>query len=357
MLALYHHRALGSVLVLGIFLSLSSAWSQITITADDYRTTHPIGMTSVGYVTAPTTPVTVFVGAPSSSASQTWDYSGLTFSRQSEFRFVNASEAPQHAELTTANTIRKGTYTGISGTFYQYNQVTDAAYYLIGTWTEGDPEPTLYRPPVLQIKFPCSLGGSWTYQSEPREIFQGTTLETFQSTTADAYGTLKLPQGSFAALRLKTEVVTTTASTQFSMRQRRYVYNFACKQAVGAFISLDSTQQNNATVTVTGVGYEIANGISALPDPGRKEPALTIGNHPNPFRGSTTIRFETRSPGHVDVRVYDALGCRVRTLVDAERSPGAHTVEWNSSALPAGLYTIIIHSPEGTGVRLAQLIK
>jgi hypothetical protein len=53
---------------------------------------------------------------------------------------------------------------------------------------------------------------------------------------------------------------------------------------------------------------------------------------PNPFGQSTTISYVIpSSAGRVPVRlsVFDAAGRLVRTLVDAERSPGIHSLVWD----------------------------
>jgi len=52
---------------------------------------------------------------------------------------------------------------------------------------------------------------------------------------------------------------------------------------------------------------------------------------PNPFNPTTTIAYALASPGRVTIRVHDAAGRVVRTLVDEERSAGEHTVQWNGT--------------------------
>jgi hypothetical protein len=53
------------------------------------------------------------------------------------------------------------------------------------------------------------------------------------------------------------------------------------------------------------------------------------GNYPNPFNPATEIRFGLASPGHVVVRIYEASGRLVRTLVDRRMPAGDHTAVWN----------------------------
>ncbi len=54
-------------------------------------------------------------------------------------------------------------------------------------------------------------------------------------------------------------------------------------------------------------------------------------NVPNPFSGSTSIRFSLASRGLVDLRVYDVRGREVKKLfthADGPFDPGIHTVAW-----------------------------
>jgi hypothetical protein len=52
-------------------------------------------------------------------------------------------------------------------------------------------------------------------------------------------------------------------------------------------------------------------------------------NYPNPFNPSTRIEFGLATPGHVSLRVYDALGRLVRVIVDENRSAGRHVESWD----------------------------
>jgi WD40-like Beta Propeller Repeat len=52
-------------------------------------------------------------------------------------------------------------------------------------------------------------------------------------------------------------------------------------------------------------------------------------NVPNPFSGTTTIRFELPQSSRVRIEVFDLLGRRIRTLADNEWPAGYHAVEWD----------------------------
>jgi hypothetical protein len=49
---------------------------------------------------------------------------------------------------------------------------------------------------------------------------------------------------------------------------------------------------------------------------------------PNPFRRSTTIRFDVPRPDFVSIKVYDGRGRLVRTLSEGDAEPGRHSVTW-----------------------------
>ena len=55
-------------------------------------------------------------------------------------------------------------------------------------------------------------------------------------------------------------------------------------------------------------------------------------NFPNPFNPITNIGFGIKESGHVSIRIYDAAGRLVTTLVDESRPAGRYTTEWNGMA-------------------------
>ena len=61
-------------------------------------------------------------------------------------------------------------------------------------------------------------------------------------------------------------------------------------------------------------------------------------NFPNPFNPTTDIRFRTADHGFVTLKVYDLLGREVMMLVNSVVKPGAHTVRWDATGQPSGVY-------------------
>ena len=52
-------------------------------------------------------------------------------------------------------------------------------------------------------------------------------------------------------------------------------------------------------------------------------------NHPNPFNPLTTVTFTLEKAGIASLRIYDAHGHLVRTLVSGHRDSGNHAVRWD----------------------------
>lgn len=61
-------------------------------------------------------------------------------------------------------------------------------------------------------------------------------------------------------------------------------------------------------------------------------------NFPNPFNPSTTITFSLASRSFVFLKVYDALGREVSTLVSEELPAGTYSRQWLCVDFPSGVY-------------------
>ena len=66
-------------------------------------------------------------------------------------------------------------------------------------------------------------------------------------------------------------------------------------------------------------------------------------NQPNPFRGTTAIRFDLPKPTPVRLTIYDIAGRKVRTLARGDQPAGRHSVTWDHRsdagvALGSGAY-------------------
>jgi hypothetical protein len=61
-------------------------------------------------------------------------------------------------------------------------------------------------------------------------------------------------------------------------------------------------------------------------------------NYPNPFNPLTNISYTIPATLLVTLKIYDALGHEVRTLINERQNFGAHSVSFDASELPSGIY-------------------
>ena len=80
-------------------------------------------------------------------------------------------------------------------------------------------------------------------------------------------------------------------------------------------------------------------------------------NYPNPFNPATTIRYSVPERSIVQLKVYDALGLEVMTLVNREKPAGNYSVEFNASNLPSGIYFFHLQAGAFSAARKMTLLK
>ena len=84
-------------------------------------------------------------------------------------------------------------------------------------------------------------------------------------------------------------------------------------------------------------------------------------SYPNPFRQSTTIDYTVEQAGPVTLEIYDLLGRRIRTLVEAaQHPPGPHRAVWDghdASGTPVSSGAYFYRLRVGDAVTSKQAIR
>ncbi len=118
---------------------------------------------------------------------------------------------------------------------------------------------------------------------------------------------------------------------------------------------------NDSNVWIAGAGGKIlrnstAVNIQSLQSETFIEFSLSQ-NYPNPFNPSTNLKFGIPDLGFVSLKVYDALGKVVRTLVNESRPAGYYNVEFDGSDLPSGVYFYKLERGDFIETKRMLLIK
>ncbi len=96
-------------------------------------------------------------------------------------------------------------------------------------------------------------------------------------------------------------------------------------------------------------GYSYVKQLTAgAPNPTSVDgPVLGVGvpkgflleqNYPNPFNPSTSIKYNITIPDLVKLKVFNALGQEVATLVNERQEAGAYTATWDARNMASGAY-------------------
>lgn len=80
-------------------------------------------------------------------------------------------------------------------------------------------------------------------------------------------------------------------------------------------------------------------------------------NYPNPFNPSTTITFYIPEEATVKLSVFNIVGQPVSVLLQEPRSKGEHTIEWDASDMPSGIYIYQLEVGTKIMTRKMTLVK
>jgi hypothetical protein len=80
-------------------------------------------------------------------------------------------------------------------------------------------------------------------------------------------------------------------------------------------------------------------------------------NYPNPFNPVTTINYQIPELSFVTINVFDVLGNEIETLVNEEKPIGTHTIEFDASSLPSGIYFYQLKTNNITQTKKMILLK
>jgi hypothetical protein len=132
------------------------------------------------------------------------------------------------------------------------------------------------------------------------------------------------------------------------------------------FVTTANGTDTFALEQIAGIEFGPAESTAGVDDPGG--PPVSVAqfhlyqNSPNPFSPNTQIGFDLPSAGRAEIRVYDAEGRLIRTLMDENRPAGLHSVRWDGRdeagrAMASGVYFYTLTAPGVDENRRMILVK
>ncbi len=113
-----------------------------------------------------------------------------------------------------------------------------------------------------------------------------------------------------------------------------------------------STLVRNAYVTLEGVST-----AAEVPAGGSRGGLQLYRHYPNPVHESATVTFELERPSVARLTVYDMLGRQRRVLNAGHRSAGVHSLDLDTSALPAGIYLLGVETAGDRQSRVMTVVR
>lgn len=80
-------------------------------------------------------------------------------------------------------------------------------------------------------------------------------------------------------------------------------------------------------------------------------------NFPNPFNPVTTIYYNVKNPSLVSLKIYNAVGQEIATIVNEEKVAGYHYAEWDASQHSSGVYYYRIANGKQSETKRMVLMK
>ncbi|NMC51571.1 T9SS type A sorting domain-containing protein [Candidatus Kuenenbacteria bacterium] len=84
---------------------------------------------------------------------------------------------------------------------------------------------------------------------------------------------------------------------------------------------------------------------------------LLFPNYPNPFNPSTNITYTLAKKCRVSLAVYNMRGELVETLIDTDQHAGNHTITWNATNVPSGVYLCRMQAGDYIATKKMTLMK
>ncbi len=212
---------------------------------------------------------------------------------------------------------------------------------------------THYRPSIVSpdLQYNTSGAGQTGTRSAGAQATvaaQDTLAGTYQLTLANATSNIL---GNGLLMNLQFNALKGTDTSIF-----RYKITSAT-DASGATLPFVIITTSPGSMTVDSVKKKDTITVGAQ---GPVAPQLGLSieqNSPNPFVGSTEIRFSLQHSASGRVSVQDMLGREVRRIAEGQFSAGTHTVSFASGTLPSGEYRVVLMTAKGTADRRMLLMR
>jgi len=310
-------------------------------------------------------------------ADFSWDISGESFATFREDTFVNLNATPLIFNIYFNNTLdpeRRATIATprqmpgnppgitIKDVYFFLKESTDKFSEVgFGASVNGTPMPVKYDNPDVLYHFPITFGSQDSSFSSfalniPSYGYLGQSK--FRRNTVDGWGTISLPQGTFPAMRIKSELFLEDTifyaqyNQGFKMNRVETEYKWI-GNGVGIPLLLIAERMNSITMEVFDSMYVSTAGVNTI----SSETQASV--FPNPVSDFLYLNFRLEEPTDVVYNIYDLQGRVVVSLQRGKLNAGMvmDKIDLKQENLSAGLYILEIQAGQNTSKLRLQILS
>lgn len=138
--------------------------------------------------------------------------------------------------------------------------------------------------------------------------------------------------------------------------EQSITFESGSSKTVVLFITND-WENGSSSVNVDDFSIEESDPVSTVEENNVPNLISLEQNYPNPFNPSTNISYTLNESSLVKLEIFNMVGQKVATLVDAKKNAGQHTVSFNALGLSSGIYLYRLEAGAFSEVRRMTLIK
>jgi len=292
-----------------------------------------------------------------SGANVTWNFSAINLlGNELQTEFVNPNGLPGSSFFPGATLAQQ-----FDGT-YVFAKDEGNAVYSMGMYSE-ELGVRSYTDMQKVFQYPFSFGNS--FSDNYSSVMEGNEFNVHSNgtsvLTADAWGTLILPSGSFTnSLRVKsvTDNIDTIYFEGSSIVSVSQITNYSWYVSGSKAPVLNITYIRTPFSNLKTVSYVHATPTSISDPQNEIAEKFTLGqNFPNPFNPSTKINFSIAKSGQVSLKVYDMTGKEVAVLANEFYNAGNYTADFDAASLTSGTYFYKLESNGISETKRMMLVK
>jgi hypothetical protein len=294
-----------------------------------------------------------------------WDFSNRNYGGNYSILVVSTSSTPSIDSFPDGNLV----FQAITGadTVWIIQRSDANMYSKRGSVTHAPGGVTIivYRNIAPDYVFPIAYNNQWSAHHQWTEFSSNYHTDIIDTifNNVNAWGTVQYHTNTVSCLRVMSDDRTTTNLYDGS---NHLIYSSVSENYTTSFVGAgfnnliavskgvtptSNIYSSNASASFVGPSTDVSE-AGDLPN----EFSLAQ-NYPNPFNPTTAIQYDLPMSSNVTLDIFDVLGRKIETLVDANQSAGSHTVIWNANDKPSGTYFYNLRAGDFTETKRMTLLK